>query len=273
MVPILMSKSLTRLANLLLSKWYIILPWLLLLIAFIYHDITLNSKKNDISILRAELVKQKGLYEVAQNLYEGMALEVTDLITKNDSLIDYLNDNGQKIKYLASLNLQYKTKIDSLLSISTTEAINDTFSYGTTVIIKDSTDREFKYRYNGELYVEGFFNTYDPYNLFLTNVQLDAEIDVAVSQDRNGFWSWNVDTHSDLLVPKAVEVQINPRSSPWEGFYGVNIISNSFNILSPTGIGLHGGVKKGNYAGQLDIRTIDEGGTYVGAGITKYFEF
>ena len=268
------AESAKPLGSFILKNWYTLLPWLFLLVMFIYNDISISNKETEIANLQSDLAKQTGLYEVAQNLYEGLAIEVTDILSKNDSLVDRLDNTNRNLKYQTNLTLQYKAKIDS---ISTYQAVKDTIRYGTTVIIRDSSDRMFKHRYKGDLYFEGYFNTHIPYQLFLTKVQLDAKLDIAVSQAKNGQWFWNVDTHSDLLKPTAVEVKINPRSNPWEGFYGIDVISNTFNILSPSGIGLHGGIKKGNYAGKLDIRTVEgkdgAGDTQVGFGLTKYFEF
>jgi hypothetical protein len=39
------------------------------------------------------------------------------------------------------------------------------------------------------------------------------------------------------------------------------------------GLYIHGGIKKGSLAGELNVGTLYQAGFYYGLGFTKYFEF
>jgi len=120
-----------------------------------------------------------------------------------------------------------------------------------------------------ELKLAGYFQTVDPYRLFVNDLSLLMKIQVLVSQSKDGTWWYDIDTGTPRLRPGQIQVKVTPRQKPWEGFIGLDLLGNNW---TPRGVNIFGGLRKGNNAGRFILGTMQDAEFYYGVGYTRYFE-
>jgi len=239
---------------------YIILAVIIISIVAVGY-FYISSLNKSIYYWQNQAAKRRTVNQVAPNVYEAQSSYVDQQKLENEKLQKRLSETERKADAAISLALKYQIKIDSIKTY---------FANMNNSIKIDSTQRFFKYNLPGELSLNGRFQIIDPYQLFVDSLKLILGLDISLSQAKDGSWWTDVDAKSPHLNPEQINVKVFPRSVPWEWFTGLNMMLNGTEVK---GLYIHGGIKRGSLAGELNVGTLYQAGFYYGLGFTKYFEF
>ena len=242
------------------KHWKIVMPVCVLLIVFGYMFWMIKERNDEIVKWKNEAAKAKGLEQVARNTYEAQAIESKKISIDNKELKKRLDDTKRDVLYYMHTLLVYKTRLDSIHTVKP-----DTL-YVDNTGPRDTTDRVFNYKYKDDLVLAGWFQTREPFLLNVSLLKLLFNIDIAVSQDKEGTWFTDINTNSDLLSPSSIKVFIKPLPERYEYFYGLHL--NYMGGIN--GIGSIGGVKKGSWGGYLGVDLLSGNDIYFKIGIIKF---
>ena len=245
------------------KHWKKIVPILLIIGIIGYLGLELKKANDEIISWKNEVAKAKGMRQIAQNTFEVQAVELGKIKLNNIELTKHLKQTERDAQMYAHLVLEYKIKLDS---IETVPATHDTM-YVNTPVANDSTSRVFKKLYNNELYITGYFQTREPFWLFIDELRLTHNLDIVVSQTQDGDWFGDVITNSSFLKPKQFDIKVVPFPAHWEYFFGGNFNLDKTSLI---GVGVMGGIKKGNWGGYVGADFIQNYNAFYKIGIIKY---
>lgn len=260
--------SLVPVGKFLLKHWKVMLPIIVIAVMVIYGLLRFRAYENEIRDWKNQAGKYRGLYEVTDNKYETQAIEVKKLKIDNEYLRERLEDTDRKAKMYAEMCFEYKARLDAI----------DTEPRGRdTVWLKDSTkvdprDRVFNEIFNNELTLKGYFQPYHPYKLFITELKLLFGIDILLAQDEDDVWFYTIDTKSDYLVPRNVNVQVKPNEPrKWFMYYGIDgIFMHSWDWKGLSG---RVGIGYGTWGLNIGCTAVEGLRPSLNIGIQKILEF
>jgi hypothetical protein len=123
------------------------------------------------------------------------------------------------------------------------------------------------------IYLAGSFEPYNPYRLFIDSLKASFGIDVALSEDNDNKWFYDIVTSSKYLVPKYVNVQVRPKEKVKRigYYYGAGLHGNFSGSLFK-GITVDGGFTYDTYGGGIYVGNFEKSG-YFGIKIYKFGVF
>jgi hypothetical protein len=192
-------------------------------------------------------------------------METNEIKAESETLVKQIKELGRKAVYYENLSLIYKRELGQVQTHAA-----DTLIVTDTAYVTDKRDRFFNSSFGDELFIDGYFQPYNPYNLFITNLRLKSKIDIIVSTDNSGQLFWTIETNSKYLSAENVNVQML-KKSPWRFFAMGNLYFTNFKFERFTGIDLKGGISKGNIGGTMGIKLNFNNNAEYSIGVITFF--
>ena len=159
--------------------------------------------KDDIAYWKNHAAKQSQMLKLSESAYESQAFEVDRLKIDNKLLLGHLEQTKREAKVYMELAFSYKREIGRLKS----RPVDSVFITTTDTVYRDPRDRDFSFD-DKELSLSGYFQPYDPYDIFINSLKLKFGVDILLSEMDDGSYFTSVDTKSKYLTPENINVQI-----------------------------------------------------------------
>jgi len=244
------------------SIWWKVI---LLALVFIAGFTLYMNMKNKIESLHAKYAEATKLAQYNDSLYYGSIAQYSEVSVINHELKEKLEASNQKAYYYSEMYLSYKGKFDSIK----TKRPDTNYVYVESKL--DSTDRIFDLFLNKDIYISGYFNTVEPYMLYIKNLWLKTKLDLVISQDKDDLWYWDINTNSKYLKIDSANVKIKPFvKNKWEYFISSNV---KFSYNKIVGYGFSGGLKYKEYGVGVGASILFQHNPYYEISIMKFGAF
>lgn len=203
------------------SNWLETIGAIVLFVVGYYVMDNINDLKKDVRFWQNESARHEKLYKVTATAYESQVVIVDELTIKNEELKQMVEDRDRKALFYANLSFLYKGRLDSIKTVPA-----DTITIVDTIRQMSPGDRIFSRNFNNELYLAGYFNTTEPYLLHITDWSLNFNLDILLSQNKEGVWFHTVDTKNPRLRLTSADVKVSPYPTKLEYFISIGLLSD-----------------------------------------------
>lgn len=247
---------------------YIVLGVFILLVGIgVYTYFHIKSLNNKVAHWVNEASKKQELIEVKDGLYEKMLIVNSDIIVSNEVLKGQIDLTKRNILLYQKLIMKYEYIIGNISTTST----KDTVSVPVDPLYPPGPDdRQFSKSVD-IVDIAGYFQTRDPFDIYITRLELSPAFDIIVSQAKDKTWFWNLTSNSAYLNPTHVNVQISPIETGWEFFAGTSLYFKDFKPSDISGIDAFVGLRKNSFGATLGSFYDENGKLHGKIGFMRYF--
>lgn len=215
--------------QLLKKSWPLFILGILLLGSLVYNFI----QNNEISEKNAKIYFQDSLLVLDSTKYKQVVEELQSekqatnyLKTQNQGLADLVKEAKEEIKAITQIALKFKNQ--SVIRIDTTQpkfiVLRDTIQ---VPIGKDSVDIDENYADVVQIKGKTWLHPNKGYKLDFESKPIN--LDLVLTQDKNGIWQYYVDTHNPQLEVFKIKAKILTKEAEnnfWSDIHG--IVSGNF---------------------------------------------
>lgn len=206
--------------------------FIVMLVSIVSIYFYLESKNNEITYWKNKYAQSEKVVMLKEDLYEGQVEENKSLKIDNKVLNQRLEERNAKVNSYIKLVAKYEKEIGWL---KTKPADTVYIAKVDSIPSPQPGDRVFSHVGDG-LVVSGWFQPYDPYNIYFNSLSLSLMPEIIIAKDNNDVWFATIDTKNKYLSIRDIDIKVKAPREKFVIFAGGDVAVNLSSWQVYTGV-------------------------------------